>query len=644
MPPESSNFHRTLAQQAEAEVMACIGCHDCMLACPLPQAQTIGIAELNAAVDQPVITSPRVIDFLSACTQCRQCVPVCPADLSRADMVLFNKIKVEDAIPDHTLTLQIGDEVVPSSWTLDGMAKDLSAVRLFTGTAQQDLRRVLLKSTLRQLEAMEELCREGEFHERLYIVLSGSLEQTSDVAGHKLRILLFAPGSFFGELAIMADAPEPFGVRALATSIVLEIPKAAVHHLMQQSPTFRATMDELYRRRALWTYARKPTVFGNLPEPAMEELVAAAELAMIKPGQVVFREGDAPRDVYLVRSGFLRASRRVGEEGPPLSMMARRLPIGAEPSLQNVAAASKEKEEDAVLTYFREGDLIGALPLALGETRHSFTVIASSRAEVIRIPGAVLLRVLARYPQAHDAMVKGAMEVEQVARNSMPRAKQSQVPQQAPAPAQGRVPRPTHVLPMSWSALVDAGIAQGHEVLVVDQNKCVNCKNCIDACSRRHGHSRLQLRGLQVENLLFPTACRHCDDPVCLLCSVNGIVRRPTGEIAIVEENCIGCGACAQRCPYGNITMHPVETAKKGWIASLLDLLKGGDAKAAYEREIDPKVPQKAHKCDLCAEYDDYACVTACPVGAMFRVDPKVAMETLGAPQRSSAPGGSGAA
>jgi hypothetical protein len=37
----------------------------------------------------------------------------------------------------------------------------------------------------------------------------------------------------------------------------------------------------------------------------------------------------------------------------------------------------------------------------------------------------------------------------------------------------------------------------------------VNCKACVDACGRRHKYSRLQLRGLQVENLLFTTACRH---------------------------------------------------------------------------------------------------------------------------------------
>src|SRR3954470_3858446 len=119
-----SESRQALAALAEREAMACIGCHDCMLACPLPEAHTITIAELNAAVHLPIITAPNVVAFLSACTQCRQCVPVCPADLSRADIVLFNKMKVEDQIPNQQLMLQVGDEVAPSPHTLDGMATE----------------------------------------------------------------------------------------------------------------------------------------------------------------------------------------------------------------------------------------------------------------------------------------------------------------------------------------------------------------------------------------------------------------------------------------------------------------------------------------------------------------------------------------
>jgi len=108
---------------------------------------------------------------------------------------------------------------------------------------------------------------------------------------------------------------------------------------------------------------------------------------------------------------------------------------------------------------------------------------------------------------------------------------------------------------------------------------------------------------------------------VCLLCSVNGIVRIASGEITIVSENCIGCGACAERCPYGNISMHPVEPANHGFVFRLFDLLSFGALRARALAELDPAAPRKAVKCDLCTGYDDYACVTACPVGAAFRVD-----------------------
>src|SRR5262249_39773330 len=142
-----------------------------------------------------------------------------------------------------------------------------------------------------------------------------SLEQSSQGApergGGQVRILVLGPGSFFGEMAIMADQPEPFTVRAYQSSVVMEAPKAAVHRLWPQSPSLKSTREELYRRRALWTYARPPSSLGNLPESAVRELLAAAELVLVKAGEYVVREGYPPQDVYLVRSGFLRVTRQL---------------------------------------------------------------------------------------------------------------------------------------------------------------------------------------------------------------------------------------------------------------------------------------------------------------------------------------------
>ncbi len=564
--------------------MACIGCNDCMLACPLPQTLRVSIAELNYAVQQPAITNPNVIDFVTACTQCRQCVPVCPADLSRADMVLFNKLKVEDSISDRLLTLQVGQAVQPATWTLDGLATHLSGMPLFANVNLGDLRRTILKATLRQLGRGHELCREGTYHERFFVIIEGAVEQTitGSVPGVNTRILVLGPGSFHGEMAVMANLQEQFTVIALQQSLVLEIPKTTLYQLMAFSQVFRERMETLYERRAIWTHVRRSPVLAPLPDEALQQLLEEARLEILQPGGILCREGEPVRDMLIVRSGFLRVSRRFGSYG------------------------------DRVLLYFRDGDTFGALSVLTENQESSFTVEANTRAELIRIPGAVIKKVLDRFPRERQRILAQAEEAERVARSPS-------LGPPANALAEKRRENTTQ-MGLSWSALLDKGVMQGHELLVIDQKICTNCNNCVDACGRRHGNTRLERSGLQLDNLLFPTACRHCEDPVCLLCSVNGIVRLPDGEITIITDNCIGCGACADRCPYHNIKMHPAETRKPNLLAQLTNLIRLNPEPAAPTAEN--HAARLAVKCDLCAGYSDYACVTACPVGAAFRVDP----------------------
>jgi Fe-S-cluster-containing hydrogenase component 2 len=286
--------------------------------------------------------------------------------------------------------------------------------------------------------------------------------------------------------------------------------------------------------------------------------------------------------VFLVRSGFLRASRQ--------------------------SFTGKER----TLVYFREGHVFGVFAQLRHEPSHPYTVRGATRAELVRVRGSALRELLGRYGDAQHALLSRAWDAEELAR----------APEVGVLPRQLQVPEGSVHQRMSAAVLVEKGIATGREILVVDQHRCTSCGSCVAACERRHGYGRLQLRGLQVDNFLFPTACRHCDDPACLLCNVNGIVRLPSGEIKIVEENCIGCGACAERCPYGNISMHPLHQTRRGLLLSLFDFVAGAGRREQALEAIDPKQQRIAVKCDLCAGHQDYACVTACPVAAMFRVDP----------------------
>ena len=566
------DFFDALRSEVEREIMACIGCNDCLLACPLPEAKQVTIAQLNHAVLDEHIVSADVIGFVQACTQCQQCVPVCPADLHRADIVLYNKLKVEEVAADHEMPLQVGPSITGSGWSLDALANHVASLPLFSGVEPDVLRRMLQSTTLRRLEPHDVLVREGEFHERLFVVLDGSVEQTtSSTTSDRTRILLLGPGSFHGELAVMGNQEETYTITCVLPATVLEFPKATVFRLMNEAPAFKATMEDLYQRRAIWTHARTSPLLAALPEEAVEDLLSKAQFRVLRPGAVVFREGDQPGDLHLVRTGFLRVARRFGSD-------------------------------ERVLQYFREGDVFGAVALLFNQLQ-SATVSANTRSEIVTIPGAAVTALLERSPDLRKTLIAESTKAEEV------------ILQMGSAPRPDPKDRATSMM-MSLEGLVDRGVMQGHEVLLIDTSICTDCNNCVDACGRRHGYSRIERTGLQLGNMLFPSACRHCEDPVCLLCSVNGIVREPDGEIRIVPDNCIGCGACAERCPYDNIQMHELtEQKESGFLSKLF--------RRAEEPSVEDQLKQRlAVKCDLCAGYDYYACVHACPVGAAMRVDP----------------------
>jgi Fe-S-cluster-containing hydrogenase component 2 len=193
-------------------------------------------------------------------------------------------------------------------------------------------------------------------------------------------------------------------------------------------------------------------------------------------------------------------------------------------------------------------------------------------------------------------------------------------------------------------ALVGDGVVEGTEVLVIDLDKCVHCDKCEDACERRHGHSRMNRKGMVIGNISIATACRQCQDPVCMLCSRAGIARFPSGEVYITES-CIGCGICAERCPYDNISI--IELAEEArqrssWEQFKAFLTRGtgsergrrvlpmanqtltaGPLELTEKRDPLNEIRKKlAIKCDLCAGYNNQACVQACPTGAAFRVRP----------------------
>lgn len=91
LKPNAIILHKTRPQVGQ-EIQACIGCNECILACPAV-AEPITIDMLNReTVDGPI--SPPIARFARACYQCGACVAPCPVGLHRDAMMLWLKVRL----------------------------------------------------------------------------------------------------------------------------------------------------------------------------------------------------------------------------------------------------------------------------------------------------------------------------------------------------------------------------------------------------------------------------------------------------------------------------------------------------------------------------------------------------------------------
>ena len=216
-----------------------------------------------------------------------------------------------------------------------------------------------------------------------------------------------------------------------------------------------------------------------------------------------------------------------------------------------------------ILKYLSRGDCFGEIGV-IKDLPRSATCIAydhppdesgrkPSRVEFVQIPAALFKQLLAESPQLNEAVT--ALADQRL-------AEQQRVRRAAPWQAEDSL--------LFTPEYRDAGFVQGQRLLLVDLDRCTRCGDCVQACINTHadGHTRLFLDGPRFDRFLVPSACRDCLNPACMIgCPVGSIERGDNGQIEI-RDWCIGCGLCAEQCPYDSIQMHDtgiVTPAQTGW-------------------------------------------------------------------------------
>ncbi len=546
----------------------------------------------------------------SSCVGCGECAVSCPTGalefkptfLQEQAKRVSNELKAER---------KDGDIVPP---------EELAKVPLFQGIPFKFLQFNASAVVRRLLQPGDVLCREGEHGATAFVINSGSFRifisgsrgavttsKSSGLAGWLggLTTVLKRMGGnaqladigaaslgegqeltrdvndvILGEMTCMNRYPRSATVVANTAAEVLEI-RRNVLYMLQRNESSRRILENAYRERAMVGQLEKLPFLSSLDSTArgaaVKFLKDRVDLVSVDPGQTIFEQGDLAEDFYIVKLGFVKVSQKYGQNDRVLNYLGPGNSfgeIGLLSSSNNLAAQGGSADQTG---------------------RRTATCSALDHVELIRVSSRNFDEMRRAFPQL-DADLQATTQA------LLERDRQAQTRLQA-ADSRG---------------FLEQGLYLAQSLLVIDLERCTRCDECTKACADTHdGVTRLVRDGMRFDKFLVASSCRSCMDPYCLIgCPVDAIHRNGESLEIRIEDYCIGCGLCANNCPYGNINMHGFpkteidpQTQKEQKVFELVD-----------GRRL-PVIQQRATTCDLCSSIDGKpSCVYACPHNAAFRM------------------------
>ena len=187
---------------------------------------------------------------------------------------------------------------------------------LFSHLDDEQTDQVLAALQERKLPAKDmRIIVQGDAGDYFYIVESGNFDIYVSKAGHVepgpdgmgAKVASSGPGTSFGELALMYNAPRAATVVSTEPSIVWQLDRITFRRIL---------MDSAFQRRRMYeSFLEEVPLFSTLTAYERSKIADALDTHKYPAGSAIIREGDVGDKFYILESGDAEAFKR-GEEKP----------------------------------------------------------------------------------------------------------------------------------------------------------------------------------------------------------------------------------------------------------------------------------------------------------------------------------------
>jgi CRP-like cAMP-binding protein/Fe-S-cluster-containing hydrogenase component 2 len=427
------------------------------------------------------------------------------------------------------------------------------------GVPREHLERLADSCVLRAFVPGTNILSERAPCDYVYLILRGTVSLTlHDRDSHEVLIGVLNRGDCFGEGPLFGDLFRGASVTAETICYLLQIPRVKLKAVLETSRELSGALRAIYRRRLIESTLGHMPLFARLSPFERARLAALLRPRHYARGDTIIREGEASQALYLVEEGQV-----IVEQG------------------------------GQTIAYLDEGDFFGEMAL-LDQGQHNADVRALTPVEVLALPAQDFNRLLQEQPTLKA-------QLHEIVRQRL---------------ADNAAMHRDHERAAQLAAAIQRGLLRGTHVLVRDPSLCEEgCHICETACAARHGQARIRIDGVALNGLDVTESCRQCRvGAECVeACPEDAIQWNDRGAL-IITDSCNGCGACVPACPYDAVKLIAPDQRPSSPLSSLWRQVRHLAQPAI---PLEPARPPRADKCDLCHGYEDLACVSACPSGAL---------------------------
>ena len=177
-------------------------------------------------------------------------------------------------------------------------------IPLFSELNEQELQSLLSHIQSKTFLKDSCICREGEGGDSLFVVSRGEVAITRQTpTGREVWVRNLKDGDFFGEFGFFIDQKRHATVKAMTECEILEISRNELNEMIRVHPRLDEVLHNLFKERILDNFLALSPLFSSLTSQERGEVIKRFHLRKIPEGTILFKGGDPPASLYMVKNG-----------------------------------------------------------------------------------------------------------------------------------------------------------------------------------------------------------------------------------------------------------------------------------------------------------------------------------------------------